>query len=186
MKVSAGRWPSLGCVAVCATYLLVAAFFVWGFTTPDLDRVWTINHEMKIGKLKKLKASDRALLEDCMARYPRLAPRALLRGKEIGVFSAHSEGWIATPTATILRTEKAGRYRALILEIQTPRDLMPYEIVVRGRGWDQRLEVAEQGVLEVDLPDPQALFITKTFLSHSRSSSGKLTKIGQVNSLDFS
>ena len=53
-----------------------------------------------------------------------------------------------------LGDELAGRYRALILEIQTPRDLLPYEIVVRGRGWDQRLEVAEQGVLEVDLPDP--------------------------------
>lgn len=153
MKVSAGRWPSLGCMAVCATYVLVAAFFIWGFSTPDLDRVWALNHELKIGKLKKLKAGDRALLEDCMARYPRLA-QALLDGKEIGLFSAHSDGWIATPTATILRTEKAGRYRALGLEIQTPRDLLPYHIEVRGRGWTERIEVAEQGMQEVDLPDP--------------------------------
>jgi len=152
VKVSAGRWPSLGFVAVCATCFLVAAFFVWGFSTPYLDRVWTLHHELKIGKLKRLKAGDRALLEDCMARYPRLA-RALLDGKQIGLVSAHSDGWIATPTATILRTEKAGRYRALGLDIQTPKDLLPYHIVVRGRGWVERLEVTKQGVLKVDLPD---------------------------------
>jgi hypothetical protein len=140
-------------VAVCATYALVAAFFVWGVSTPDLDRVWTLHHELKIGKLKKMKSGDRDRLEACMARYPRLA-RALLDGEDIGLISAHSDGWIATPTATILRTEKAGRYRVLGLEIQTPRDLLPYDIVVRGRGWTQRLEVTEQGALEVDLPDP--------------------------------
>lgn len=151
MRVSAGRWPSPGCLAVCATYLLVAAFFVWGFSTPDLDRVWTLHHELKIGKLLKLKAGDRALVEDCMARHPRLA-RDLLDGAEIGVISANSDGWIATPTATILRTGQAGEYRSLTLEIQTPRDLLPYRIVVRGRDFEKPREVDEQGRLEIDLP----------------------------------
>jgi hypothetical protein len=140
-------------VAVCATYVLVAAFFIWGFSTPDLDRVWTLHHELKIGKLTKLKAGDRALLEACMARHAELA-RDLMDGDDLGIVSAHSEGWIATPTATVLRTEKAGRYRALSLEIQTPRDLLPYRIEVRGRGWSEKLEVTEQGVQEIDLPDP--------------------------------
>jgi hypothetical protein len=138
---------------VCVTYLLVTAFFVWGFSTPDLDWVWTLHHELKIGKLKKLKAGDRALLEDCMARHAELA-RDLMDGDDIGVISSHSDGWIATPTATVLRTEKAGRYRALDLEIQTPRDLLPYRIEIRGRGWTEKLEVTEQGILEIDLPDP--------------------------------
>ena len=156
MKVSAGRWPSLGCLAVCATYLLVVAFFVWGFSAPDLDRVWTLHHQLKIGKLKKLKAGDRTLLEDCMARHPQLA-RDLMDGDDIGIISAHSDGWIATPTATVLRTGKAGRYRALSLEIQTPRDLLPYDIEVRGRGWTEKLEVTEQGMQAIDLPDsPEA------------------------------
>jgi len=136
---------------VCATYVLVAAFFVWGFSTPDLDRVWTLHHELKIGKLGKLKAGDRALLEDCMARHPRLA-LDLLDNVEIGIISAHSEGWIATPTATILRTTEAGKYQSLILEVQTPRDLLPYRLVVKGRGWEKTREVGEQGRLEIDLP----------------------------------
>ena len=151
MKVSAGRWPSPGFLAVCATYVLVAAFFVWGFSTPDLDRVWTLHHELKIGKLMKLKSKDRVLLEECMARHPRLAGD-LLDNAKIGIISAHSEGWIATPTATILRTVKAGKYRSLILGIQTPRDLLPYRIVVRGRGWKKAREISEQGRLEIDLP----------------------------------
>jgi hypothetical protein len=153
VKFSAGRWPSLGCLAVCATYILVAAFFIWGFSTPDLDRVWTLHHQLKIGKLQKLKAGDRALLQDCMASHPQLA-RDLLDGAEIGIISAHSDGWIATPTATVLRTSEAGRYRSMVLEIQTPRDLLPYRIVVRGKGWEKRQEVEEQGQLEIELPPP--------------------------------
>jgi hypothetical protein len=153
VKVSAGKWPSLGCLAVCTTYILVAAFFIWGFSTPDLDRVWTLHHQLKIGKLEKLKAADRALLEDCMARHAELA-RDLMDGDEIGIISAHSDGWIATPTATVLRTGKAERYRAMVLEIQTPRDLLPCHVEIRGRGWKERVEVDEQGVQEVDLPDP--------------------------------
>jgi len=151
VRISAGRWPSWGCLAVCATYVLVAAFFIWGFSTPDLDRVWTLHHELKIGKLLKLKAGDRALLEECMARHPRLA-RDLLDNEEIGIISAHSEGWIATPTATILRTTNSEKYRSLILEVQTPRDLLPYRITVRGRGWKKTQKVDEQGRLEIDLP----------------------------------
>ncbi len=151
MRISAGRWPSWGCLAVCATYVLAAAFFVWGFSTPDLDRVWTLHHELKIGKLLKLKAGDRGLLEECMARHPRLA-RDLLDGEEIGIVSAHSEGWIATPTATILRTGKSEKYRSVVLEVQTPRDLLPYRIVVKGRDWEEPREVDEQGRLEIDLP----------------------------------
>jgi hypothetical protein len=153
VKISAGRWPSPGCLAVCATYLLVAAFFVWGFSTPDLDRVWTLHHELKIGKLLKLKAGDRALLEECMARYSRLA-RDLLDKQEIGIISATSDGWIATPAATILRTGQSGRFRALALEIQTPRDMLPYRIVFRGRGWKKVQEVSEQGRIEIELPPP--------------------------------
>jgi len=156
VRISAGRWPSPGCLAVCTTYVLVAAFFIWGFSTPDLDRVWTLHHELKIGKMEKLKAGDRALLEECMARHSGLA-RDLLDNAEIGIISAHSEGWIATPTATILRTTNSEKYRSLILEVQTPRDLLPYRIIVRGRGWEETREVDEQGRLEIDLPPvPQA------------------------------
>ena len=43
------KHPSIGFAAVCATYILVAVFFFWGFKTPDLDRVWTVHHLMKLG-----------------------------------------------------------------------------------------------------------------------------------------
>lgn len=151
MRVSAGRWPSRGFVAVCAAYLLVAAFFAWGFSTPDLDRVWTLHHELKIGRLSKLRAADRVLLEECMARHPRLA-RELLNGDEIGIISAHGDGWLATPTATVLRTAQAQEYRSLALEVQTPRDLLPFRIVVKGNGWEKQQEVDQQGQFEIDLP----------------------------------
>ena len=153
MRPGAGRWPSLGCLAVCATYALVLAFFVWGLSTPDLDRVWTLHHELKIGRMAKLHRSDRALLEECMARYGKLAGD-LLDGADIGIVSANSDGWIATPTATVLRTGKSAKVRKLVVDVQTPDDLMPYRLVVRGRGWKKKVEVTAHGRLEVELPAP--------------------------------
>jgi hypothetical protein len=147
------RQPSLGFVAVCLTYGLVIAFFLWGFSTPDLDRAWTLHHALKTGQMKRLRAADRELLHEAMARHPALA-RALLGGREIGLVSAHSDGWIATPTATVIRTPESGSHQELLLEVQTPRDLIPYTVEVRTPGWKKTLKVTERGTRSVPIPDP--------------------------------
>lgn len=153
MKISNGKWPSSGCLVVCICYALVAVFFAWGFSTPELDRVWTVHQQLKIGKLGKLSDHDRKLLDKCMARYPRLASD-LLDGKQIGIISANNDGWIATPAVTVVRTERSGGTRSLQLEIQTPPDLLPYRIAVRGMGWKRTLQVKRQGQLAIALPRP--------------------------------
>ncbi|MBW1810988.1 MAG: hypothetical protein JRJ87_22555, partial [Deltaproteobacteria bacterium] len=100
------KYPSLGFIVICLTYAFTIGFFIWGISTPDLDRVWTIHHELKIGKMKKLKGNDRKILQASMQRHSYLA-RALLRNQQIGIISENSLGWIATPTVTILRTPKS-------------------------------------------------------------------------------
>jgi len=155
-------FPSPGFIVVFIVYGLVAAFFSWGLSTPDLDRVWTLHHELKIGSMKRLKDRDRALLGECMARYPDLA-KALLDGEKIGVISANTNGWIAAPTATVLRTPESEGRRILRLQVQTPKDLLPYIMVIQGNGaagtgwaWRKELEVDRQGFMDVVLPEPPA------------------------------
>lgn len=148
-----GRLPSIGFVAVCATYVLAALFFWRGLSTPVLDRVWWLDHGLKTGRITRLAPGDRALLADALARHPALGG-ALLGGRTIGILSEHTDGWIATPTVVVLRTPASGAMSRLRLDVQTPADLLPCSLEMHGPGWSRTLELERHGVRFVDLPPP--------------------------------
>jgi hypothetical protein len=153
VKLSVSQRPSIGFLAVCATYLLVAAFFLFGLTTPDLDRVWRLHHLLKIGEVSLLDPADKALLTEAMARHERLASN-LVDGEEIGVVSAHMDGWIETGQATLIRTPASGKYLTVRLQVETPADLLPMTAVLRGPGWQQKVEIAAHGEVDIPFPEP--------------------------------
>jgi hypothetical protein len=148
--------PSLGFSLVVATYALSIAFFAWGLATPPLDRVWQLHHELKIGRIYKLSKDDRGLLIASMRQHPALA-NALLGAGQVGIISAHSDGWIDTPHVTIVRTPRSPAALRLLLDIQTPPQYIPYEIEIDGSGWERELEVQVRGPLAVELPPPPAV-----------------------------
>jgi hypothetical protein len=148
--------PSLGFSLVVATYALSIAFFAWGLSTPPLDRVWQLHHELKIGRIYKLSKDDRRLLMDSMRQHPSLA-NALLDSGQVGIISANRDGWIDTPHVTILRTPRSSAALRLLLDIQTPPQYVPYEIEIDGSGWERELSVQARGPLAVELPPPPAV-----------------------------
>ena len=148
--------PSLGFSLVVATYALSIAFFAWGLSTPPLDRVWQLHHELKIGRVYKLSKEDRSLLSATMREHPALAS-ALLDAGQVGIISAHRDGWIDTPHVTIIRTPRSPAALRLLLDIQTPPQYIPYEIEIDGQGWERELAVQGRGPLQVELPAPPAL-----------------------------
>jgi hypothetical protein len=137
------------------TYSLTLAFFAWGLTTPRLDRVWQLHHQLKTGDVYLLTPADRELLVSSLERHPALA-EALLPAGQIGVISAQRDGWIDTPEVSIIRTPRALTQRVL-LEIQTPPEHLPYRVTLQGPGWQRELEVQARGALGLDLPPPKAL-----------------------------
>jgi hypothetical protein len=151
------RWqrPSLGFSIVVLTYALTVGFFAWGLSTPPLDRVWQLHHELKIGRIFKLEKEDRKLLLSAMARHPALAA-ALLPSGQIGIISANRDGWVDTPHVTIVRTPRSTATVRIVLDIQTPPQHIPYEIEVDGTSWEQELTVEARGVMHIDLPPPPA------------------------------
>jgi hypothetical protein len=155
MKPTGGRFPSAGFVAVCLTYLAVAAFFFWGLRTPPLDRAWILLNEMKAGVDARLGEADRELLQEVLRVHPALAD-ALLEGGPIGLLSAHSEGWISTPSVVLLRTPGAVRQRVLRLDVHTAPDLLPLKARLRTTGFSKELHIAQQGILDLELPAPPA------------------------------
>ena len=150
------RRPTTGFVTVCAVYVAVAAFFAWGLSTPDLDRVWALHHELKSGRVGAPGERDRAVLMRSMKRHPELAD-ALLREGDIGLISSNMEGWIGTSEATIVRSRRANSgqlatAQRLQLEIASPDTLLPITIELQGEGWREQRELAARGVHALSLP----------------------------------
>lgn len=152
------RWPhpSLGFSIVVATYALTVAFFAWGLSTPPLDRVWQLHHELKIGRLYKLSKDDRQLLAAAMQRHPALAA-SLLDSGQAGIISAHRDGWIDTPYVTLIRTPRSPASLHLTFDVQTPLQYIPYNIEIDGAGWERKVAVEARGKLVVELPPPPAV-----------------------------
>lgn len=154
--------PSLGFSLVVATYALSVAFFAWGLSTPPLDRVWQLHHELKIGRVYKLSKDDRQLLLGAMTEHPALA-NALLDSGEAGIISANRDGWIDTPHVTIIRTPRSPAVLSLVLDVQTPPQYIPYEIEIDGSGWERELSVQARGPMKIELPPPPAVPELVTF-----------------------
>jgi hypothetical protein len=147
--------PSLGFCGVILTYGLTLAFFAWGLSTPPLDRIWQLHHELKIGQVYDLRREDRELLLAALARHDKLAA-ALLSSGEIGIISAHREGWIDTPSVSIIRTPRSSAVTGILLDIQTPPQHIPYDVELHGLGWHQKRRIEERGLTRLALPPPSA------------------------------
>jgi hypothetical protein len=147
--------PSIGFSLVVVTYALLVAFFAWGLSTPDLDRIWRLHHELKIGRVYKLSKEDRQLLLSAMAKHPALAA-ALLDSGEAGIISANRDGWIDTPHVTIIRTPRSPANLRLVALVATPPQYIPYEVEIDGKGWERELSVQERGLMTIELPPPPA------------------------------
>jgi hypothetical protein len=148
--------PSLGFCLIVLTYVLTLAFFAWGLTTPALDRVWQLHHQLKTGELYALSRPDRELLVSALARHDALA-EALLPAGQIGIISAQRDGWIDTPQVTIVRTPRATATQRIVLEIQTPPEHIPYHVTLEGPDWSRQVEVQARGTLAIDLPAPTSM-----------------------------
>ena len=148
--------PSLGFCLIVLTYSLTLAFFAWALTTPPLDRVWELHHQLKTGSAYALSRGDRELLSSALERHPALA-EALLSAGQIGIISAQRDGWVDTPEVTILRTPRATLTQRILLEVQTPPQHLPLRATLAGPGWQRALEVLARGTLALELPAAGAL-----------------------------
>jgi hypothetical protein len=146
------RLPSIGFVLFVLIHVVAVGFLVWGFSTPRLDRVWTLHHQLKIGDVSKLDQKDHALLEGSLADHPTLA-RALISRGDIGVISANRDGWIETPFVTLVRTGDS-KTTELLLNVETSPEHLPFKVELEGKTWKHVVEVTERKEYAVQLPPP--------------------------------
>jgi hypothetical protein len=94
--------PSPGFLLVCSVYAAVASFFLWGFSRPDLDRIWFIEHELEVGRTSNVDRSDLKLLVRAFSEHPELL-RDFLKGGDIRIVSSNTKGVIETERAYVVR-----------------------------------------------------------------------------------
>ncbi|MBN2496041.1 MAG: hypothetical protein JXR96_15720 [Deltaproteobacteria bacterium] len=153
MGYPVARRPSVGFVCTLAIWALAAAFVLWGALQPDLDRVWFLENELEQGIRARLDKRDRQMLEGCLARWPELAGD-LLDGQPIGLLSAHRQGWLSVPAATVLRVAGSETRRIVHFDVELSPKALPLTIEIRGRGWQHAVQARQNGPLDVPLPRP--------------------------------
>lgn len=156
--------PSVGFCALCLSYSACFAFLGWGLSTPPLDRVWQLHHELKSGRTQALSIADHELLASALRRHPRLGD-ALLGAGPIGVISAQHDGWVETAEVTILRTPQA-RAEHLWVELPAAPEPRPTQLSLSGAGWQKTLPSENASALVFDLPPapPQPELLTLRLL----------------------
>jgi hypothetical protein len=139
-------------VAVIFTHLGLVLFLAWGIEKPQLERVWELHHELKIGTLGKLDQEDHRLLSAAMGRHPNLAEELLSDGRQIGLVSAQTYGWLETEQATALRAASAKGPCRAHFEVSIPNDALPLTIKLAGSSWHKDLSIERQGTSSFELP----------------------------------
>lgn len=97
--------PSLGFVLAVSSYLLLGAFFAWGWATPELATVQAVYERLYSGA-QALDAPTVQQLAGSLRRHPEIA-RAWLDQQPWRVVTPVRNGVLQTPSALILRDPQA-------------------------------------------------------------------------------
>lgn len=146
------RMPSKGFWLLVVVTVLVGAYFVWGFSTPRLDRVWAIEQGLKTGIVQSLSDSEKELLYDVFEDYPAyLKDIAGRRG--IDLISANSDGLsLSTNELILVRSEVAKTCDKFTLDVSGQNKEFPIEFLVTGRTWSKKIKSKQSGKVVVWLP----------------------------------
>ena len=101
--------PSLGFLLGVMIVLGVGSFIAWGIQTPDLDVIWRLSHELKLGRRPPLTHREREILQAGLIRFPALANE--LRHGSSALISRNEDGWVTTSYAYLIRESPAALAR---------------------------------------------------------------------------
>ena len=151
-SVSAFR-PGAGFLSIALVYVAAAALVAWGMQTPPLDRVWTIEHELKAGLRFELTDDERSFLTQTLVANPGLAG-GLLDGREVGLLTTHRDGWSSEGHAVVARV--GGPTMRVGVEVDAAPDEYPIRVDLAGSGWRETRTLEGNGVSWIPIPSSGA------------------------------
>ncbi|MBN2527035.1 MAG: hypothetical protein JXR76_11630 [Deltaproteobacteria bacterium] len=143
--------PTPGFWLLMGTSLAVLIFFIWGFSTPRLDRIWELEEGLKTGRVTQLSRSEKNTFYDVFEDYPDyLEELAGRRG--IDLMSSNSDGLSLTDKLVLIRKAALSDCGNFVLDVSGEQSEFPIIFSVQGRSWQKEVEVKVSGRNTVLMP----------------------------------
>jgi hypothetical protein len=143
--------PSAGFLLVAFSYTLLVVTLAWGFSTPELDRVWRIMQSMQRRDFTEIAPKDVQILKTALQHYPAL-PRAFIGRAPIGFVEPTRAGWMSHPRPHLLTSTHSQHKLALNVECRAPANAFPVSVVLERESARQEIRFSTSGLQHVDLP----------------------------------
>ena len=140
-----------GFIVLLVVFGVVAAFFIWCFSTPRLEKVWSIEQKLKTGGIEELSSRQKNILYDTLMDYPEYEED--LGGSDgVSILSPHLDGLVLSETATVFMGSKSEGCRGLLLEAGGAKGEFPFVVSLSGQTWEEEVTFRKPSELEFELP----------------------------------
>jgi hypothetical protein len=122
----------------------------WGYSQPDLDRVWPILQNMQRDGFTGLSAPEVQTLRKVLRQYPGF-PRVLIGRASIGFVEPTKDGWISLRKPTLVSDGHSHGSLPLVVECRAPLLAFPVTVSFDQEGQRQNLRFSETGKQSLNL-----------------------------------
>jgi hypothetical protein len=150
MKRTIGLRPSWGFVFLVSSHLLLISMLAWGYTEPELDKVWLTIQRMQRDNFNGLSALDAQTIRTSLHDYPGL-PRVFIGQEHFGFVEPTQEGWVKLPESHLISDGTIHGTAALAIECRAPDSAFPVTVSFDYEGHHQSLRFLENGLQRLEL-----------------------------------
>ena len=144
MRRTVGLRPSLGFVFLVASHLLLISMLAWGYTKPELDRVWLALQRMQRYNFNGLSVPDAQTIRTSLEHYPELK-RVLIGNAHLGFVEPTQDGWVRLPLAHLITDGSLSGTVPMNVECRAPRSAYPVTVSFDNERDHQSLQFLESG-----------------------------------------
>ena len=146
--------PSLGFGLLLASWASLAGLLGWGFSPPELDRVWWVVQRMKLDDFSGLTEAEAELITRAVQRRPELAAAFAGGSRPVGVVEPTQQGWTSLRHFhVVVHTQPPAPLRVSV-ECRGPAAAFPATVSFAADAFRQRIECPQAGRHSFDLPAP--------------------------------
>ncbi len=150
MKWRLRQRPSVGFVFLVSSHLLLISMLAWGYTKPELDKVWLITQRMQRDSFNGLSALDMQTIRTALLHYPDL-PRAFIGRAPFGFVEPTDDGWVKLSHPHLITDGTMRGTVPMTVECRAPQSAFPLVVSFDYEGRHQSLRFLENGQQSLEL-----------------------------------
>ncbi len=133
-----------------SSYLLLISMLAWGYSKPELDRVWLIVQRMQRDNFNGLSALDAQTIRTALRHYPDL-PRAFIGPAPFGFVEPTEDGWVKLSHSHLIADGANHGTVPMIVDCRAPYSAFPVIVSFDYEGRRQNLRFLENGQQRLEL-----------------------------------